>query len=137
MMLGTSHHNHGHGTHALLLALGRALHARSICHTMGRWIRSKSDASLWCPQSITGSYTLQPKMQAIVNGFVNISNAAVANITAAENLASYASIHPFYLEVSLARIVIHGKCSLCLHLSTQRQHSRCPAGNYLLMLRAL
>ena len=60
----------------------------------------RADASLRCLQSITGSYTLQPKMQAIVNGFVNISNDAAVNITAAEALASYGSIHPFYLEVS-------------------------------------
>ena len=67
----------------------------------------QAHASLWCPQSITGTYTLQPKMQAIVNGFVNISNDAVANITAAEALASHASIHPFYIEVSLASIEAH------------------------------
>ena len=71
----------------------------------------QADGSLWCLQSITGSYTLQPKLQAIVDGFVNISNDAVANITAAEALASYDSIHPFYLEVSLARIVSHEKKS--------------------------
>ena len=50
-------------------------------------------------QSITGSYTLQPKMQAIVSGFVNLSNVAVANITAAEDLASYDNIHPLYIQV--------------------------------------
>ena len=50
-------------------------------------------------QTITGSYTLQPKLQAVVNGFVNLSNTAVANITAAEDLASYENIHPLYLEV--------------------------------------
>ena len=54
-------------------------------------------------QSITGSYTLQPKMQAIVNGFVDLSNVAVANITAAEGLASYENIHPFYVQVRKCR----------------------------------
>ena len=38
-------------------------------------------------------------MQAIVNGFVELSNVAVANITAAEGLASYENIHPFYIQV--------------------------------------
>ncbi len=50
-------------------------------------------------QSLTGSYTLQPKMKAIVDGFVDLSNVAVANITAAEGLASYDNIHPFYIQV--------------------------------------
>ena len=50
-------------------------------------------------QTITGTYTLQPKLQAVVDGFVNLSNTAVANITAAEDLASYENIHPLYLEV--------------------------------------
>ncbi|CAL5222903.1 g5332, partial [Coccomyxa viridis] len=49
--------------------------------------------------SLTGSYTLQPKMKAIVDGFVDLSNVAVANITAAEGLASYDNIHPFYIQV--------------------------------------
>ena len=58
-------------------------------------------------QSITGSYTLQPKMQAIVNGFVDLSNVAVANITAAEGLASYDNIHPYYIQV-------RRDCPLCV-----------------------
>ena len=61
-------------------------------------------------QTITGSYTLQPKLQAVVNGFVNLSNTAVANITAAEDLATYQNIHPLYLEVrrTLAIYMIAG-----------------------------
>ena len=78
----------------------------AIAHCMAADVK-QANASMWCRQSITGSYTLQPKMQAIVNGFVNISNDAVANITAAEALASYASIHPFYIEVSLASREAH------------------------------
>ena len=53
-------------------------------------------------QSIEGGYTLQPKMQAIVNGFEALSDTAVANITAAESLASYENIHPLYIEVRAA-----------------------------------
>lgn len=61
-------------------------------------------------QTITGSYTLQPKLQAVVNGFVNLSNTAVANITAAEDLVTYQNIHPLYLEVrrTLAIYIMQG-----------------------------
>ena len=34
-----------------------------------------------------------------MNGFVDLSNVAVANITAAEGLASYNNIHPYYIQV--------------------------------------
>jgi len=53
-------------------------------------------------QSIEGGYTLQPKMQAIVSGFEDLSDTAVANITAAESLASYDNIHPLYIQESAA-----------------------------------
>ena len=73
----------------------------------------EADGRALAMQTITGSYTLQPKLQAVVDGFVDLSNTAVANITAAEDLASYENIHPLYLEVwgTLSRNIY--ECRAC------------------------
>jgi len=73
-------------------------------------------------QSIEGGYTLQPKMQAIVDGFEDLSDTAVANITAADSLASYDNIHPLYIQVSAA-FLTRLFWELSLHMTDVIKHN--------------
>jgi hypothetical protein len=50
------------------------------------------------PQSLQGSYVLRAKLVAVVDSVLAVSGAVEGDITAAEALASYASIHPLYLQ---------------------------------------
>lgn len=60
----------------------------------------KFESSCTCArrQSLQGSYVLRAKLVAVVNSVLAVSGAVEADITAAEALASYASIHPLYLQ---------------------------------------
>ena len=49
-------------------------------------------------QQILGAYTLQSTLQAVVTDIYGIADSVSARITAAVNLASYASIHPLYIQ---------------------------------------
>lgn len=51
------------------------------------------------PQGLEGSYTLQPQMLAIVDGLSGVADSVSGRIVTAEQLASYSSIHPLYIQV--------------------------------------
>jgi hypothetical protein len=49
-------------------------------------------------QQVLGSYTLQATLQHIVTEISAVADSVTARILAAEALASYASIHPLYIQ---------------------------------------
>lgn len=51
-------------------------------------------------QQLLGSYTLQATLQNIVNDLFAVADSVAARILAADNLASYASIHPLYIQAT-------------------------------------
>ena len=53
-----------------------------------------------CAQELLGSYTLQAALQNIVNDMSAVADSVTTRILAAENLASYASIHPLYIQAT-------------------------------------
>ena len=68
-------------------------------------------------QQILGAYTLQSTLQAVVTDIYGIADSVSARITAAVNLASYASIHPLYIQARG-----HPRC-LTIHTRTQSVNS--------------
>ncbi len=54
--------------------------------------------SLCFPQSLRGQFVLRAKLTAVVDSVMTVSGAVERDLTSAETLASYESIHPLYLQ---------------------------------------
>ena len=49
-------------------------------------------------QTLQGQFVLRAKLAAVVDSVITVSGAVERDLTSAEALASYESIHPLYLQ---------------------------------------
>ena len=57
-------------------------------------------------QSLQGQFVLRAKLTAVVDRVINVSGAVEHDLTSAEALASYESIHPLYLQAGPSRFAM-------------------------------
>ena len=67
---------------------------------MPQWSDSQVNETglLLLVQTLQGQFVLRAKLSAVVDSVITVSGAIERDLTSAEALASYESIHPLYLQ---------------------------------------
>jgi hypothetical protein len=78
-----------------------------------------------CAQEITGLYTVQDRLQAVVDGVDILAGNVTMLLTQAERLATYDAIHPLYIQVPSLIMMMCLGISLCHFLSLFHGYHLC------------